>query len=253
MLIVNAELQEKVEQLDNMQNDIKNLLDNINVGTLFLDENLRIRRFSREMTKLYRLIDSDIGRPLGDIKSNFVNDTLTSEAKIVLDTLVPVERELQTTDNTWFLGRIQPFRSLDNLLHGVVFTFTDITKQLADELLQKEREIAEEIVNTVWEPLVVLNSDCMVVSASPSFYREFGGKPEETVGRSFYQIGNRQWDVPELKKLIETILPFNKTIEGYELEYDFPVNRRRTILLNARRLVSKRSGIHSILLAMDLK
>jgi two-component system CheB/CheR fusion protein len=253
LLTVNAELQEKIEQLDNMQNDMKNLLDNINVGTLFLDENLRIRRFSRETTKIYRLIDSDIGRPLGDIKSNFVNDNLTSEAKIVLDSLVPVEREVQTTDNTWFLARIQPYRTLDNMIQGVVLTFTDITKQLAAELLQKERELAEEIVNTVWEPLVVLNGDCMVVSASPSFYREFGGKPEETIGRSIYQIGNRQWDVPELKKLLETILPFNKTIEGYALDYDFPGDRRRTILLNARRLVSKRSGIHSILLAMELR
>ena len=110
LVTVNAELQNKIEQLAGMQNDMKNLLDNINIGTIFLDDTLNIKRFTREAVQVYRLVASDVGRPLGDIKSNLKDDDLLADAQAVLDSLVPREREVRTAGGAWYLARIQPYR-----------------------------------------------------------------------------------------------------------------------------------------------
>ncbi|MHB1605170.1 MAG: chemotaxis protein CheB [Leptospirales bacterium] len=255
LITVNAELQGKIEQLNNMQNDMKNLLDNISVGTIFLDEQMNIRRFSREAGKIYRLIDSDMGRPLADIKSNLLDpdDNLISSAKSVLASLAPIECEVQTVGNNWFLVRIQPYRTLDNIIQGVVMSFTDITQRIKADLLQNERELAEDIVNTVREPLVVMDSSLKIVSASRSFYREFRMKETETIGQPIYQLGNqKQWKLPALKELLENILLYHQSVESYVMEHDFPVLGRRKILLNARRLICKKPENQLILLAIEL-
>lgn len=144
VLTVNSELNAKVEQLSGIQNDMKNLLDNINTGTLFLDHQLTIRRYTREALKIYPLIASDIGRPLADIQSNFDSQGLLSELQAVLDTLVPKEREVRTADGKWYLARIQPYRTLDNVIEGVVLTFTEVTdfKRLTDAVQRNEAILA---------------------------------------------------------------------------------------------------------------
>ncbi|MDP3538768.1 MAG: CheR family methyltransferase, partial [Azonexus sp.] len=144
VLTVNSELNAKVEQLGGIQNDMKNLLDNINTGTLFLDHQLAIRRYTREALKIYPLIASDIGRPLADIQSNFDSQSLLSELQAVLDTLAPKEREVRTADGKWYLARIQPYRTLDNVIEGVVLTFTEVTdfKHLTDAVQRNEAILA---------------------------------------------------------------------------------------------------------------
>ncbi|MGA7595280.1 MAG: chemotaxis protein CheB, partial [Gallionella sp.] len=189
---VNAELQAKIEQLAGMQNDMKNLLDNINIGTVFLDEHLLIRRFTREAANIYRLVATDMGRSLGDIKSDIEGNDLMADAQQVLETLVPCERELHTSDGHFYLARIQPYRTLDNVIEGVVLTFADISQLIASETAVKEaRDKAEAIIDTVREPLIVLDGALHVVSASRSFYRHFHVAKAETVGRPIYELGNR--------------------------------------------------------------
>ncbi|MDP1633629.1 MAG: CheR family methyltransferase, partial [Gallionellaceae bacterium] len=158
LVTVNAELQNKIEQLAGMQNDMKNLLDNINIGTIFLNDTLNIKRFTREAIRVFRLVATDVGRPLGDIKSNIRDDDLLADAQTVLDSLVPREREVCTNGGEWYLARIQPYRTLDNIIDGVVLTFTDISKRMLAETAMKDaRELAESIVDTVREPLLVLD------------------------------------------------------------------------------------------------
>jgi two-component system CheB/CheR fusion protein len=252
LITVNAELQAKIEQLTGIQNDMKNLLDNISVGTVFLDEHLVIRRFTREAARVYRLVASDVGRPLSDIKSDIEGEDLLAEARAVLDTLAPCEREVRIVGGAWYLARIQPYRTLDNVIEGVVLTFTDITMRVAAEAtVQAARELAEGIVNTVREPLLVLNGAFQVVSASRSFYRSFRVAAEETVGRTIYDLGNRQWDIPALRELLETILPRDQSFDGYVVEHDFPALGRRRMLLNGRRLVGNAGDAPLILLALE--
>lgn len=252
LITVNAELQNKIEQLAGMQNDMKNLLDNINVGTVFLNDALNIKRFTREAARVYRLVASDVGRPLADIKSDIENDDLLVEAQAVLDSLVPYEREVRTTGGEWYLARIQPYRTLDNVIDGVVLTFTDITKRIqAEASIQDAHKLAESIVDTVHEPLVVLDGALKVIFASHSFYQSFQVTREDTVGRKIYDLGNRQWDIPRLRELLETILPSNQVFEGYQVEHDFPAIGKRKMLLNARLINGKVDETRLILLAIE--
>jgi len=118
-----------------------------------------------------------------------------------------------------------------------------VIKIAADEV----SEYAESVINTVREPLIVLNQDLRVVTASRSFYEFFKVKPTETVGQLIYDLGNKQWDIPKLRELLETILPEKATFDNYEVEHDFTGVGRRIMLLNARQ-IERASGKERIIL-----
>ena len=122
---------------------------------------------------------------------------------------------------------------------------------LKKRTVTKSQEYSESIVNTVREPLIVLDQDLRVVSASRSFYEVFKVKPEETVGQLIYDLGNKQWDIPKLRELLEDILPQKATFDDYEVEHDFLGIGRRTMLLNARRIPSPPEKPKVILLAIE--
>ena len=125
---VNAELQTKVYDLSWVNNDMENLLNSMEIATIFLDNALNIRRFTRHSVHLFKLIASDLGRPLSDIVTDLIYPQLQDDASSVLRTLVIIEKEIQTKDARWFTVRIMPYRTHDNVIDGVVITFIDITK-----------------------------------------------------------------------------------------------------------------------------
>ncbi len=131
-------------------------------------------------------------------------------------------------------------------------TFTDITgiKQ-AQEEVQSAREYSECIVDTMTQPLVVMNGKLEVVSANHSFYSAFRVTPQETVGRHFYEIGGRQWDIPSLRELLDDILKHDTTFEKVEVDHDFPTIGRKKMLLNARRILNRSGETQLILLAIE--
>ena len=112
-------------------------------------------------------------------------------------------------------------------------------------------EFAESIINTVREPLISLDQDLRVVTANRSFYKFFKVKPEETVGKLIYDLGNRQWDIPKLRQLLETILPQKTVFDDYEVEHDFATIGRRVMLLNARQILRGMGKERIILLAIE--
>ena len=123
-------------------------------------------------------------------------------------------------------------------------------EQLVAEI-EEAREYAENIVETVREPLVVLNADLKILTANQSFYKTFSVAPEDTIGNFIYELGNRQWDIPALRVLFEEILPQETVFNGYEVEHDFPDIGHKVILLNAREISRKGIGSRIILLAMQ--
>jgi two-component system CheB/CheR fusion protein len=170
----------------------------------------------------------------------------------VLESLVPNEREVLTADGAWYLARIQPYRTLDNVIEGVVLTFTDISKRIeAEAAVQLARELAENIVDTIREPLLVLDGGLQVVSANSAFYQFFQVSPTETVGRKVYELGNSQWNIPALRELLDIILQRDRAVEGYVVEHDFPAIGHHKIKLNARRIVGKASEPSLILLTIE--
>jgi PAS domain S-box-containing protein len=124
-------------------------------------------------------------------------------------------------------------------------------KKVIQPIVQEAREYAESIVNTVREPLVILDADLRVVFANRSFYQTFQVSPKETERRLIYELGNRQWDIPELRSLLEEILPKNTVFNDFEVEHDFPNIGKRTMLLNARRLYRELDKTQMILLAIE--
>jgi PAS domain S-box-containing protein len=117
--------------------------------------------------------------------------------------------------------------------------------------LNEASEYAENIINTVREPLIVLDQDLRVVTASRSFYEFFKVKPEETEGQLIYNLGNDQWDIPKLRELLETILPQKTTFDNYEVEHDFTTIGKRIMLLNARQIQRAFGKERIILLAIE--
>ena len=125
-----------------------------------------------------------------------------------------------------------------------------VSKQLETEI-QDAREYAENIVETVRKPLVVLNSELKILTANHNFYETFKVTPEETIGNFIYDLGNRQWDLPKLRVLFEDILPHDTVFNDYEVEHEFLDIGRKVILLNARQIFREKIGSHIILLAME--
>jgi two-component system, chemotaxis family, CheB/CheR fusion protein len=138
---VNAELQNKVTDLSRANNDMNNLLAGTGIATLFVDHQLRIVRFTPSATEMINLIQSDIGRPVAHIVSNLADyDSLVADVQAVLHDLVPREVEVQTRKGVWFLMRIRPYRTLENVIEGAVITFTDVTRNKQAWKMLKERE-----------------------------------------------------------------------------------------------------------------
>lgn len=254
LVTVNTEFQAKIEQLNDIQNDMKNLFDNISVGTIFLDEHLAIRRFTREAARVYRLVATDVGRPLLDIKCDLEDEDLLVEAQAVLDTLQPFEHQARTANGVWYLARIQPYRTLDNTIEGVVLTFTDVSKLVAAEAAARDaRELAEAVVDTVRAPLIVLDESLKVVSASRPFYRFFQVLPIDTVGRHLYTLGDGQWDIPGLRDLLEKVLPSNASFDDVEVDGEFPGIGHRKMHLSGKRILGTSGEKPLILLTIKNK
>ncbi len=144
---VNIELQVRVDELSVVSNDMKNLLDSTDIATVFLDNDLRVRRFTTQATKIIKLIGADVGRPITDLASDLIYPKLTEDAREVLRTLAPTEKPIAAHNGRWFTVRIMPYRTLDNRIDGVVLTFADITasKLLEVDLRGKQAALEERV------------------------------------------------------------------------------------------------------------
>ena len=250
---INLDYHSKNEALTKANNDLHNLLRATRIATVFLDSWLRIRGFTPSATAIINLISSDVDRPLKHTVSNLRYQNLVADAEKVLDTLAVVEREVQTEDGRWYNMRILPYRTVENVIDGLVITFTEVTEQKQTEArLRRALAFSENVVDTVHEALLVLDDELRVVSANRSFYQMFRVLPAETGGRHVYDLGNHQWDIAELRRLLEEIVPQNTSIEAYEMEHESPHIGRRLMRLNARMMPANEESGRLILLAIDV-
>ncbi len=192
---VNTELQTKVFDLSRANNDMNNLLAGTGVGTVFVDFKLLIQRFTPSITQVINLILSDVGRPVGHIVSNLVAyHTLTEDIKSVLDSLIPKEVEVQNKEGAWFLLRIRPYRTLENVIEGAVVTFFDISEiKQTREALSKAHQAIQTMLDSITDGLLVLDHKWIYTYCSE--------KGAELLGmRSKDLIGNCVWDLFPLAK-----------------------------------------------------
>lgn len=170
----------------------------------------------------------------------------------VIDTVHAHTREVQDKDGRWFSLRVQPYLTLDNKVDGAVLVLVDINDlKRSEQTIAAARDYAESIVETVRDPLIVLDSQLRVEHANGAFYRTLSVAPGETVGRFLFDLGNRQWDNPDLRRLLGAILPTDTTVNDVEVSHDFQHLGRRTMLVNARRIREPEGQVERILLALE--
>jgi two-component system CheB/CheR fusion protein len=252
LVTVNSELQAKIDLLTRTEQDMKILLDNTKIGIIFLDNDLRINRFTSEALKIFKLIPSDVGRPIHDIRANMEYDALENDARQVLETLRVKETEVLTNEGRTYFMRILPYRTGEGRIEGVVVTFNDTSQVREMREFKAAWGFAKNIAETIREPLLALDRDLKVIWANRSFYRIFRMDGEETEGRRIFEIGNGQWDIPPLRELLLDIIPNKKQLEDFEVVQELPQLGKRRILLNARKIIeAEEAAIPLILLAME--
>ena len=244
---INAQLEAKVAEFEARTDDVNNLLNSTDIAVLFLDRSLCIRWFTPSMRTLLELLPTDLGRPISHFAQRFSNGDLLEEARSVLEGLRRSDAEVVDDLGRWYIRRIVPYRTVTDRIEGVVVTFTDITeRKRREQEVEEAKQFAEAIVGAARFPLVVLSPELRVRSANAAFYDTFQVRPDETEGRPLAQLGDRQWDVPELHRLLTRVLPERAEFSDFEVEHDFERIGQRTMLLHARPL----HGAHLILLGM---
>jgi len=230
---------------------MRNLLNSTEIATLFLDRHLRIMRFTDQISEIISVTSTDVGRQVSDFASRVHYDGFAEDARRVLDTLAPYEVEVQTNDGKWRLLRMLPYRTFQNVIDGVVVTFVDIDRVKRAELLAASRAFAQSIVQTVREPLVVLDEGLRIVSANPAFFRVFRLAEDDVASRSLFDVGGDFFSIPRLRDLLGDVIARGNAFQDIEVEHEFPDVGRRRILLNARRLESETATTGHILLALE--
>lgn len=249
---LNTQLQQKVEDERRLTDDLNNLLSSSGIATLFLDRGLRIMRFTPSTRGLFNVIANDVGRPFSDITGKIDDPALLKDAAQVLENLAPVDLEVRAESGKWFIRRMLPYRTQEGKIDGVVVTFSDVTDLKAlQQANAASLHFAESIIGTVREPMLVLDESFYVVKASRSFCRAFETTPEDTHGKDIFTLQGGQWNQPDLRKLLERILPDRTTLEGHKITLNFLEKGRRSILVNARRLRNATQQSDLILLAIE--
>lgn len=182
---VNAELQDKVGALSRTNNDLKNLMASTGIGTIFVDRELNILRYTPEVTQVINLIKSDIGRPLAHVVSNFIEyDLLVADVHEVLDTLIPKEVEARTRAGAWYLLRIRPYRTLENVIEGAVITFTEITEiKKAHAVLQESASLRRLalVAHDSFDAVTVQDLTGRILAWNPGAERIYGWSESEAL------------------------------------------------------------------------
>ena len=247
---LNSQLHETVEQQRSTYSDLQNILISTDVATLFLDSELNIRFFTPAAKSLFNLIASDVGRPLADLTRRFEDEDLLPDARAVLASHAPVRREVRADDGGWFMRAMLPYRSDDSGVQGVVITFAGISEmKAAEQEIEAARAYLDSIIATIRQPLVVLDDELRVISASSSFHRIFSVKPEDLIGRHLLAAGDHL-DVAALREFLVSIQARGTSINDHEVELELPALGRRTFLMSARVLREAPAARRKILVAI---
>jgi len=249
---LNQELQDGNFQLGRLNDDLLNLLTTVNLPIVMVGRDLRLRRFTPAAEKLFNLIPTDVGRPLGDLRTDLEAPELDREVREVIDTVRVSEREVQDRQGRFYVVRIWPYMTRENTIDGAVVVLVDVDAlKRSSERIQGALDSANAIVATVREPLLILDGELRVEKANRAFYDGFQVGPEETQGRLLWELSNGQWDRPELRTALEEVLVKGSSFEDFEVEYDLPKIGRRIMALNARRLHHEHGGKGRALLAIE--
>jgi len=237
-----------VTDLSRANNDMNNLLAGTGIGTIFVDHHLCIQRFTPTVTPVINLIQTDVGRPVGHIVSNLVGyDRLVADVQAVLDTLTPKEVEVQTKAGAWYLLRIRPYRTLENVIEGAVITFTEITEmKKAQEALrgiETMRRLAV-VVRNAHDAITVQDLEGRVLAWNPGAERMYGWSEAEALAmniRDMVPEGLREEAVATVKQLGRA-----EVLEPYRTQRVAKDGRIVEVWLTATALVNEAGEVYAL-------
>ena len=242
---LNEELKISNVEFSKVTRDLTNLLESISIPLVMVGRDLRIRRFTRAMEPMLNLIASDVGRSITDLQPQM---ELPDLRRLLLDAMEGGNRkphDIRDSHGRWYSLRILPSLGPDGKTDGAVLMLIDI------DAAKRGLDFAEAIVETVREPLVILNQNLQVMKANKAFYETFRAAPEETEDRLIYDLGNGQWNIPKLRELLENILPAHSTFRNFEVTHEFEHVGRKVMLLNASEIFNPNAQARTILLAIE--
>ncbi len=245
---INAELQVKVLDLSRVNNDMNNLLAGTGIGTVFVDHQLRILRFTPGATKIINLIMSDIGRSVGHFASNLVGySSLLVDTQSVLNTLIPKEVEVQTTDGAWYMMRILPYRTVDNVIEGAVINFVTITEiKQTREALKKANDFLRMavVVRDSHDAIVLQDMEGRILAWNPAAERMYGWSESEALQRTIREM------IPEALRNedVERVLHLSRkeALEPYRTQRLTKAGRIVQVWLTATVLLNEMGQVYAI-------
>ena len=228
---VNSEYQNKIEELTELYNDINNWFKITSIGTIFLDLKLRIRKFTPGVSKFVNLLDSDIGRPIKHISYNFDYNEFLDNIDDVIKDLQPIEKELRTRDGElWFLLKIQPYRTLENAVKGIVVTFIDITTlKEYEHQIERDRELLMRILENSPLAKTMVDKTGSIVFANR--------KAEELLGLNKKELNGRKYNAPEFNSLNEKKEPMKDEEKPFHM-----ILKNKESIYNVVEYVKKPDG-----------
>ncbi len=242
---LNEELKTSNTEFSRVNRDLANLLESISIPLIMVGRDLRIRRFTRAMEPVLNLIASDVGRLVTDLQPRI---ELPDLRRMLLDAMEGGNRNpraIRDEHGRWYSLRIFPSVGVDGKTDGAVLMLIDI------DASKRGLDFAQAIVETVREPLVILNQNLEVVQANRAFYETFQAAREDTETRLIYDLGNGQWNIPKLRELLENILPARSTFRDFEVTHEFEHVGRKVMLLNASEMFNPNAQARAILLAIE--
>lgn len=244
LMTINLQYQDKAEELTRLNNDMKNLLDNTEIGTIFLDNQLNILRFTPQVNKLFNVIPQDVGRSITHIVSNFDYPGLEQTINEVIERLAGKELEVKTKKNEWYNLRIMPYRTMDNFISGAVLTFTKITPLKAlENRLSAALSYLQTVVDEFGNPAIVLDKEQNVLAVNKKFLHLFHLKENEIKEHFFMEVVINKW---KTKKLVD-LLKDKKETEFY-LEHVFPEIGLLKLMIKLRYVADKSAIEHTAII-----
>jgi len=233
---VNEELHGRNEELSRANSDLLNLLASVEIAIVIVASDLKIRRFTPMAERVLNLIPADIGRPISHIKPNIDCPDLERMIQEVVDRVVAQEREVQDRQGNWFSLRIRPYKNVDNRIDGAVLTLFDIgaVRRHGDEM-RSARELAHALVETVREPVVVLDPSAHVHAANEAFCAAFGLAQDEVEGRDLFEVSGGALDVDDFRTHIAEHFRGNHELREMELRIQLAGRGSTQLRVNARR------------------
>lgn len=244
---VNDELSNRNTQLSKLNDDFTNLTKSIQLPVVIVENDLRIRRFTPAAEKVFSLVATDVGRSISDIKLKVNVSNLEELISLVIKDLAVKTQEVQDSAGNWYNLEIRPYRTSDNKIDGVVMTFADINALKKNEyLIEEYRRFLDSMIQTVPVSLLVLDPQLRVKMINETFSRVFQVPADKIEGHFFYELENKRWNIPVLRKLLENIFPGKTKFNDYEIEIEFESVGRKDLLLSASQIESGQSILLSI-------